>query len=131
MIDLRSVGAEERLTRYLDERSKYSAVKKRVKFNAFTPPHANLSLSIYRTNELGDGEIWKLGDDYVAPHRGKPIIARADLSASEVFNRGLTVEPDTRPHERHGNIVNWPPQDQGSWLKLATELANAAELIVR
>ncbi len=130
MIDLQTVAPAERLTRYLDEKKKFSPLHKRVRFNAFTPPPSNRSLSVYRTDELGDGEIWQLGDEYVAPHRGKPIIARADLPASEVVSRGLRAEPDTRPHERHANIVNWPePEDD--WLKVATELANAAELIVR
>jgi hypothetical protein len=128
MIDPRMVAPEEQITRFLLDKSKFVVTKGRVKFNAFTPPK-NQRLSVYRTDELAIGAVWEIGDNYVTPPSGKRVLARADLTADLYFVQALRIEPETATHERHANVVNWPPETE--WLKVATELANAAELTVR
>ena len=125
-IDTERVSDSERITRYIVEKSKFSASIGRVKTSAFVPP-ANRRLSVYRTDNLQEPEKWRLGDEYVAPALGKAILARADLLAGEFTKRNLTVHPEPNPHERHCNVINWP---ESEWLKIATDLANAAQLLL-
>src|SRR5262249_5751288 len=124
-IDLDHVSDFERTSRYLVDKSKYAATTGRVKHNAFVPPRHG-RLSIYRTDGLQELEVWNLGRDYVAPVLRKPILARADLPAGEFTKRNLNMQPTTTPHPRHCNVTNWP--HESDWLKIATELANAANL---
>jgi hypothetical protein len=93
--------------------------------NAFVPP-SSLKLSVYRTEELEEAEIWKVGEEYVMPDRQKPILARADLIAVEFSGWNLEFEPDGIPYPRHCNVINWPAESE--WLQLARDLADAAVL---
>jgi hypothetical protein len=128
MIDSSQVSDSERISRYLVEKSKFSAVNRRVKPNAFVPPPSG-KLSVYRTEGQEESEIWNLGVEHVGRVLGKPILARADLKASDFSQRNLRFEPDGVPHPRHCNIINWPAESQ--WLSTAQDLASAAQLHLR
>src|SRR5688572_1232276 len=114
------VSDSERITRFIVERSKFSPSTGRIKHNAFVPPN-NRRLSVYRTEGLPNPEVWAIGNDFVAPALGKPILARGDLQAAEFFKWNLRIEPDPTPHNRHCNVINWP---ESEWLQVAIELAN-------
>lgn len=80
---------------------------------------------MYRTNSLGDSEIWEIGRRLVAEPQGKTVHARGDLQADKIVEVGLRVTADTRPHQLHANIVGWPAEKSEQKM-LAIELANAA-----
>jgi hypothetical protein len=85
-------------------------------------------MSVYHTQDLSETDVWGLGRDYVEPTLKKTILARADLSAVEYGKRNLTLVSNPIPHERHYDVVNWPDSE---WLKVAADLADAAELVLR
>ncbi len=122
-----AVQENERITRYiLNRNGSHSVTKGIVKPRAFLPPPNNQE-SVYRTSGVVEQEIWDIGDTYVAKPQGKTIYARGDVSAKDVFGVDLQIQPDTRPHRLHANIVGWPEEKEEK-MKLATELANAATL---
>ncbi len=89
-------------------------------------PTRKRQISVYRTDNLVEGEIWNLGDDFVGT-AAKPIIARADLSASQITMHQLAIQPVPDPEPRHANIIGWP-EDEELQRVIAIELANIAIL---
>ena len=53
-------------------------------------------------------EIWDIGQKYVAKPTNRTLHAKGEFKAKVIRNVGLDVVPDTAPHPRHANIVNWP-----------------------
>ena len=122
------VSPAEKLARYLLDKSKFASTKSRVKANAFAPPPDG-DVSVYRIDALSETEIWEIGQAFVAAVLDKPLRARADLSASDVFQAGLLVEAAPNPHPRHANITDWPPS-KDKQLQIAAELAEASILVL-
>ena len=117
----------ETLGRYIVERNHIRTSNQTVKHNAFMPP-AHGRLSVFRTTGLAENDVWQLGHDYVAPVRGKPILARADLNSLTVYKEELTVVATLTPHPRHADITGW---DMGTRTRLqAMKLAAASRLIM-
>lgn len=56
---------------------------------------------------LQEAKIWNLGD-FAGKNRGKPAVARADISYHHVMEIDLTIEADPEPHPRHVNVGAWP-----------------------
>ena len=118
----------ERITRYINEQGKIRPSTGKAGYNAFMPPK-NLRLSIYRTETLGDGEVWAIADEFVSTAE-KPVIARADLPASSYLSKALTIEPDGVPHPRHSNAVGWLT-DHSAQKVIALQLAESAALFMK
>jgi hypothetical protein len=123
-----SVSEDERISRFINERKKLTPSTGRARYNAFMPPR-NAQMSVYRTILLSDEEVWQIGNAFVAT-ADKPVIARADLSASVYFSNALTFDPDGIPHPRHANVVGWPGDETLQRL-LAVQLAEAALLLYK
>lgn len=118
------VSATEELTRFILSRSLFSKQNARVKFGAFIPPKNRSEISVFCISGISEEEIWKLGEPIESGR--KPILARADLQALEVFNLSLSIARDDYPF-RHANIIL--PETEESKIKLlALELANRARL---
>ena len=117
----------EALTRYVLDRTSYKPSEGRVRHNAFMPP-SNLRLSVYRSSGLSEATIWELGNQNVAAPRGKPLVGRADILASDVSDsdEALKLEPDPEPHPLHANIIGWPEQKDKQKL-IALKLASKSE----
>jgi len=90
-------------------------------------PNRDGETSVYRIIGLVDPEIFEIGQRYVANKRNKPLLGRADIEVSKVFDRDLSVISDPNPHPRHANIVDWP-EEREKYRLLAVELAAEAEL---
>src|SRR5438105_1760555 len=101
----RQVLPNEPLARFLVSRNQYSVEQGRVKANAFVPPDS-LRLSVFRTRDLPEGDIWELGRRHVAEPRGKPLRGRAEILARDT-DRQLAIEPDDTP-PRHATLTGWP-----------------------
>lgn len=78
-----------------------------VKPDAFIPhPYAELSVTRHAT--LSSAELWTRGEA-VATQRGRPLRARADVSAGAVRATGLEVQSDPVPENpEHALILGWP-----------------------
>lgn len=106
------------LTRFLTQSDHFSREQKRVKERAFLPA-PDLSLSVFRINNLSEDEIWELCERL-------PKYGRGDFPTSLVLSIGLRAEPDNDP-PRHVNIVGWPPE-KSAQKSLAQLLAAEATL---
>ena len=117
----------EILTRYIFNRSQYSAEKQRVKYSAFMPP-SNRRLSVFHISNLGENEIWAIGD-MAGMNREIPVLARADIEGLLVAGIGLAIETDEIT-PRHANIIGWPEEFSEVKLK-AIELSEKARLRIK
>ena len=116
----------EWITRYILERKKITLTKMKISHRVFMP-NKNGETSVYRIDGLSESVVWQIGERNVASECDKPLLGRADISASNVTKHGLNVKPDIRPHPRHANIIDWP--NEGSRQRLiALELAADAQL---
>lgn len=122
-----TVGADERITRFLIHSGEFKTGTRRVDYSAFMPDGRG-EKSVYRTSGLGDAAIMEIGRRHVqSPQRG--IKAEARVLAAAIFEASLTVEPAPRPHPRHANIRGYRglrPADR----ILARRVADQANLVV-
>jgi hypothetical protein len=121
-----TISSAEAVTRYIFSDSHYAKTKERIKYHAFLP--RNGETSIFRINNLGDEQIWDMGENCVALISFRTLLARGDLIASGIFEEGLEIKPDTRKHKLHANIVGWPLEEPGKVKFIATNLADKAQL---
>jgi len=131
------VDPDERISRYLLRPKWFSLQLNRVFAQAFNPPRPTpeypiRQTSIYRTEGLPEADIWNIGNQYVTNLHPKqlPVLARADLRASDILNNGLQLVPHPDPHPRHADIEGWPSEDEQIEMKLAY-LSSKANLIVK
>ena len=131
------VKAEENISRFLFYTpGEFNARTQHISPQAFKPakpkPPERLEYqsSVYRTEGLKEMEIWKLGDEFVARQRNLSILARADIQAEKISAIDLEISPDTRPHPRHANIINWPDSPEARMMK-SVLLSQQAILFVK
>ena|SRR2546422_696524 len=119
----------ERLSPFLFHSNEYDPGKKIVRHPAFTPSR-RLRKSAYWTSKLLDGQIWSIGARFVAPLRGLPIKARADLKSTVVYDDlPLKVKLTSKPHPRHVDIVGWSGERKKDRLH-AVKLADESKLVI-
>ena len=127
-----NVSPEEKLTRFIRYSRHFSCDTNTVRHEAFLPHKNSVDLSVFRISELLDSEVWIIGREYVE-RGGKPIKARADLSAADVYKNNLDVVPDEQGHELHANITPFPIEnsldDRKTRRAIATKLALASKLV--
>jgi len=114
----------ETLARYITDPKQIRPSDNTIRHYAFMPPKVTKRLSVYYVSNITETEIWKIGNDYVAPSRGK-IIARADLNSRVVYETELSVDLTGKPHPRHADIVGWS-EEPGKTKLQAMKLAGAA-----
>ena len=128
-----NVPPGEKLARYIRYGSHFSVATNRVKHEAFLPHKNSEDLSVFRISGLSENQVWVIGREYVQ-QGGRPIKARADLRASDVYETNLKVIPDEQSHECHANITPFPiersPTDRKARRAIATRLADASNLVI-
>ena len=92
------------------------------------PPSGRDDVSVYRTANLSNEDIWQIGMTYVAQKREMPLLGRAKLIAYDAIAQGLSVKPDPVPHPRHANISGFPIDNSDKTRMIAVELAVRATL---
>jgi hypothetical protein len=120
---LECVNPEEPLSRYILKKAYYRSSDNTVKHNAFMPPSGRDDVSVYRTANLSNEDIWQIGMTYVAQKREMPLLGRAELIAYDAIAQGLYVKPDPVPHPRHANISGFPIDNSAKTRMIAVELA--------
>jgi len=120
------LSPSESVARFITQKSYYRPSNLTVRHNAFMPNRYG-ETSVYRIIDLDDEKIFEIGQRFVADEMKKPLMGRADIVVSKIFERDLKIEPDPKPHPRHANIVDWP-EDESKHKLIALELAAEAEL---
>lgn len=124
-----AVANLEVISRFAMSSRQYGTQPLEAKFPLFMPPD-DLRMSVYRTSGLNLEETWALGQQYVADPQQKQVKGRADLLASEAREHHLEVIGVPEPHDRHAEIVGWPP-DRIRQRLLAVRLAKQAVFSLR
>ena len=125
----------EKLTRFI-RYNRHFDEPDTVRHEVFLPHRKRIDISVFHISGLSEGEVWKIGWEYVQTDK-LPILARADLFASDVYDNNLEVIPDIQSHERHANITNFPvereknkTEDRKLRRAIARKLALASELVM-
>ncbi len=124
-----SPAEDETITRFILSQAHFSRKGLRVKPRALEPWAQDNATSVFRIAALTDGEIWSLGQTYVANPRNGTIHARADLVVFAVLAVGLRVDA-AEPPPRHASIVGWPTEKDAK-MSLAQRLAAEAALVLK
>lgn len=120
-----SIEPNEPLARFITDKKNIRATGE-VKPNAFSPHPQRRDLSVYRTKEISEHEIWHLSDRFCTATRPeKPAIARAEIPVELPHIHRLQLVADGEPHPRHINIEGWPTEPSAI-LMIKTEMANMA-----
>jgi len=122
------IDISEIITRFIVEGSKYARTKNSVRYSAFIPA-PNGETSVFRVSTITLDETWEIGE-MVADQRGKTLYGKADVGVAVIENTGLRVEPDTRPHPLHANIIDWPTEKSEQKL-MAMKIADEAALYLK
>ena len=115
---------------FLFDRDKFTESTGNVAVKAYYPNKRYNCVSVICSDGLDSPSIWDIGDLYVAPTRGRSILARADLASTHIRAVGLRVTPDST-FPRHANIEGWPKEDKDKCKSLAQELRAEAKLVVK
>ncbi len=125
----------EKLTRFIRYNRDFTEPNT-VRHTVFLPHRKNTDISVFRISELPDNEVWRIGLEQVQTEK-LPILARADLLASDVYSNNLEVIPDPQFHQAHANIAGFPAERERSKTEdrklrrsIARRLANASKLVV-
>ena len=124
----------EKLTRFIRYNRDF-AEPNTVRHQVFLPHKKKTDISVFRISQLPDSEVWRIGLEHVQTDE-LPVLARADLSVSDVYDNNLEVIPDPQSHEAHANITGFPvereenkTEDRKLRRSIARKLANASKLV--
>lgn len=85
-------------------------------------------LSVFRSFELSEREIFAIGEEYVGRPQAKPVVAYAELAARDFLTESLELNPTIDPHPRHVDVVGWTDKAQN--LHKAQILARKSNLVL-
>lgn len=120
---------DERISRFIFAKNHFNNV--RPKYGAFLPAEDG-DLSVYRTHNLSEEDIWELDRVFVTGQRtdGKVSKARGDLPCSEIFKAGVVITPEISSHPRHANISAYASEESAQRSQ-AQQLAEASKLFFK
>ena len=125
------VNPSERISRFILN-SKHISSSGHPKSAVFIPSKRTKDISVYRTSDVPEVEIWDIASQYVEKLREdqKKVLARADLPAKNYFDASLQFDPNGYPHKLHANVINWPSEEM-EIKRMSVEFANKAILVKR
>jgi hypothetical protein len=88
-----------------------------------------MRLSVFRTSEFPEAEIWGIADRIVVQGRFHPKVG-ADLISDGIRTARLEIEPEPTPHPRHADIVGWS-EEKSERIQAAKSLAAKSTLVLR
>jgi hypothetical protein len=71
------------------------------------PESKRLEVSVCRSSELTEVQIWNICSTYFDPFAPKPAIGRGVGPAAAVFAENLAFDADGKPYPEHANIIGW------------------------
>jgi hypothetical protein len=66
-----------------------------------------LEVSVCRSSELTEAQVWSICSAYFDDYAPKPAIGRGVGPAAAVFAEKLAFDPDGIPYPEHANIIGW------------------------
>ena len=66
-----------------------------------------LEVSVCRSSQLTEAQVWTLSSPYVDVHAPTPAIGRGVGRAAAVITEKLAFDPDGIPYPEHANIIGW------------------------
>ena len=105
------VQHNEELTSYVFRKDQIVRVTNSIHYSRLMPrrKHKNerLEVSLCRSNELTESQVWNICSIHFDAHAPKPAIGRGVGTASSVFAENLAFDPDGKPYPQHANIIGW------------------------
>lgn len=103
------VQPDEALTSYVFREDQIVRVTNTIHHSRLVPrrKHKNerLEVSVCRSSELTEAQVWSICSAYFDVHAPKPAIGRGVGPASAVFAEKLAFDPDGKPYPQHANII--------------------------
>lgn len=119
-----SIAAEELLARFILFSKWIRSSDQTVKPEAFIP-HPYPDLSVTRHKDLPIEDLWRIGQE-IADARPATLYGKANVTAEQVRQRKLDVDPRPVPDNlNHACIIGWPV-DKPAQKSFAQELAAVA-----
>ena len=125
---LKPVKSTENISRFVFSSKHIRKSDNTVKYAAFLS-RVDGDTSVFRTSGLSGEMIFEIVQNVFQDGEIERYKGRADLKASVIFNKGLSVIPE-EPPPKHANITNWPI-DESKRKEIALELAAEAQLYLR
>lgn len=136
------VQPDEALTSYVFRPDQIVRVTNTIHHSRLMPrrKHKNerLEVSVCRSSELTEAQIWTICSTYFDVHAPKPAIGRGVGPAAAVFAEELAFDPDGRPYPEHANIIGWhdaadKPDDELKhfWMAQAQRIARRFSYVPR
>lgn len=122
------VDQQERLTRFLKTKRHFKRAALRVAKEAFMPKTGETELSVFRTSNLSDDEVWEIGESIIR-NTERTVYGGANLIAVSVLGLGLGLRADKEP-SRHASITGFPVEKYERQ-DIANELAAASVLVLK
>ena len=123
-----SVGANEKLSRFVLSSRHFRKDNETVKADAFVP-HPYEELSVNRDLEATDDETWAIGRT-VANGLSKTLYGRGDVIAATYHSQKLkTIEAPVLGNPNHVNVIGWNKDDKASQKLIAQEIAAVAKFV--
>ena len=66
-----------------------------------------LEVSVCRSSELTEVQVWTICSAYFDVPAPKPAIGRGVGPAAAIFAEKLTFDADGKPYPEHANIIGW------------------------
>ena len=82
---MEDIKVDEVLSRYILDKTHIRYSNRTVKYSAFLPAPDGTT-SVFRVSGLTEEQVWEVGDREVALNRQKPLLGRADISATYIRN---------------------------------------------
>ena len=105
------VQPDEELTSYVFREDQIVRVTNTIHHSRLVPRRKHksepLEVSVCRSGELTETQVWTICSTYFDVHAPKPAIGRGVGLASAVFAENLAFDPDRKPYPQHANITGW------------------------
>jgi hypothetical protein len=105
------VQPDEELTSYVFRENQIVRVMNTIHHTRLAPrrnpENERLEVSVCRSGELSEAQIWDICSAYFDPFVPKPAIGRGVGPAAAVIAEDLAFDADGKPYPEHANIVGW------------------------
>lgn len=124
-----SIAPDEILARYIFSSRFIRKSDGSVKPDAFIP-HPYLDLSVTRTINLSEEQIWAIGKNIESNRSTNATLhGRADTTAQIFTDQNLNINPDpTKDNPNHAIVAGWP-KDKPAQKMLALEVSQNAKFL--
>lgn len=122
------IDDNENLVKFILSSNQYRASDLSIKPEAFMPSIKTMDVSMFRTLNISDDDLWKTGNQ-IAEGRPATLYGKTELKAQYIRRQDLDIE-ETETPRNHVNIKGWPSNKSSQKMK-AIELAKEAGKLIK